>query len=843
MFKLALWEQIPGCLLPGNTMSTFFNITSAKAKTAKRRGAGLCQALFIFALLLLSPSLLKAASEPISSVQTLEWKKQLDQIEFELKNAPASKQLLNKLASALDETSGHITKAVAVSAPLAVDAKSLLDKLGKAPTNGQSPEPDEIAKQRIELSKRFGKIDSVLRSTQSLKERTDQIREQLHDRRRQLFTNQILRKSRSPLSPSLWQDGKPGLSQAFHQTTTIVGNWRQHNSLPHFLALIFAALVVALGLHKIMQGFIANYRRCPQGPPPFFKQAASAGVVFVMRAAPALTAAVIFYGGLVYMDMLDPPFDTLAPVAIGAFSAIAVLMALSTTLLAPNRDFWRVFPVSGEVATRLNRLVFAIATVYGVDLFIGALNKILLPPLSLTILQSALASLLFAGLLIAILRTPFLTREQASKKGGLALVRTLKIPLWGVVIAVLLATALGYIALARFLTQQTVVTGSLLILAYLAHLTIEEFTESFGDEETIAGHFLHQTYGLGTERREQTGAVSLLLLNALLILSTLPFLAVQWGFSWHDVSNWTHKILFGLEFGGLSISLVTVAVALIIFFLGIMVSNFFKNWLDRKILSKNRSKTGAEDSIKTAIGYLGIIVSALVALSYTGIGFGNIAIIAGALSLGIGFGLQSIVNNFVSGLILLVERPIKVGDWIGVAGEEGNVRRISVRSTEIETFDRSHIIIPNSELISGTVKNWTLRGHLGRIMINIGVSYDSDPDEVHDLLLKVTKAHPAVLETPAPSVVFLDFGASSLDFSIRAYLNDITSSLSVRSQLRFEILRALKKAQIEIPFPQSDIHLRDLDRLEKAFSSAPPQNQPRPSKRRKKSPQKPPQTS
>ena len=143
--------------------------------------------------------------------------------------------------------------------------------------------------------------------------------------------------------------------------------------------------------------------------------------------------------------------------------------------------------------------------------------------------------------------------------------------------------------------------------------------------------------------------------------------------------------------------------------------------------------------------------------------------------------------------------------------EEGNVRRISVRSTEIETFDRTHIIIPNSKLISGTVKNWTLRGPLGRVTINVGISYDADPDEVHDLLLKVAKRHPDVLDYPEPFVVLVDFGDSSLDFSIRAYLSDITNSLKVRSQLRFEILRELRKARIEIPFPQSDVHVRDLD--------------------------------
>ena len=569
-----------------------------------------------------------------------------------------------------------------------------------------------------------------------------------------------------------------------------------------------------------MRRGIEFYRAYPDGPPPqFFKQAASAGAVSIMRALPPIIAATLFYGGLYNLDMLTYPLDLLAPVALGAFCAIATIRAMSTTLLAPKRRLWRIFPVASSVARRLNALIFAIALVYGVDLFLNALNKTLLMPLSLTILQSAIASVLFAGLLVAILRTPFRAHRLAGGKRHKSISRLLKIPLWLIVFAVLIATALGYISLARFLTQQTVVTGSILIILYLAHLTIGEFTDSFGEPEKSSSQFLSDTFGFSQQRREQLGAVSMLALNATLFLAALPFIALQWGFSWSDVLSWSRKAVFGFEFGGLTISLVSILIALAVFFFGILFTKIFQRWLDQKILSKNKSKTGAEDSIKTAVGYLGFIISALIALSYTGIGLGNLAIVAGALSLGIGFGLQSIVNNFVSGLILLAERPIKVGDWIAVAGEEGNVRRISVRSTEIETFDRTHIIVPNSELISGTVKNWTLRSPLGRVEINIGVSYEADPDEVHDLLLDVAKAHPAILEYPEPQVMFIDFGANSLDFSLRAFLSDITNSMTVRSQLRFDILRALRKANINIPFPQTDLHLADIDRLEAALGA------------------------
>ncbi|MEL7029010.1 MAG: mechanosensitive ion channel domain-containing protein, partial [Pseudomonadota bacterium] len=187
----------------------------------------------------------------------------------------------------------------------------------------------------------------------------------------------------------------------------------------------------------------------------------------------------------------------------------------------------------------------------------------------------------------------------------------------------------------------------------------------------------------------------------------------------------------------------------------------------------------------------------------------NLAIIAGALSVGIGFGLQSIVNNFVSGLILLFERPIKVGDWIVTNSGEGLVKRISVRSTEIETFDRSSIIVPNAELISAAVTNWTYKDKIGRVIVPVGVTYDADPAEVIEILEKVARDLPVVLDYPAPFVYFDEFGDSSLNFQLRAYIRDINSSLSARTQIRVGIFNALKEAGIEIPFPQRDLHVKD----------------------------------
>src|SRR5262249_45676603 len=176
----------------------------------------------------------------------------------------------------------------------------------------------------------------------------------------------------------------------------------------------------------------------------------------------------------------------------------------------------------------------------------------------------------------------------------------------------------------------------------------------------------------------------------------------------------------------------------------------------------------------------------------------KITLIAGALSVGIGFGLQSVVSNFVSGLILLAERPIRVGDAIVVKGEEGYVRRVRVRATEIETYDRASVIIPNSELVTGVVKNWTRANTLGRSVIKDTASYAADPQKVRDLLAGLAKSHAQIVQLPPPAAYLVGFAESAMEFELRCIVLNVDSALSVKSDLHFAIIKAFKKESIEM---------------------------------------------
>jgi small-conductance mechanosensitive channel len=285
-----------------------------------------------------------------------------------------------------------------------------------------------------------------------------------------------------------------------------------------------------------------------------------------------------------------------------------------------------------------------------------------------------------------------------------------------------------------------------------------------------------------------------------------------WGLSdtvWHQVKTYLYE---GFLIGSLKIIPAKLILALLAFVVLLVVSGWFRNHLEKRWLSQTRIERGAREAIVTISGYTGVAVAILVALGITGVEFTNLAIIAGALSVGIGFGLQNIVNNFVSGLILLFERPVKTGDWIVVGNTEGYVKRIRIRSTQIQTFDRADVIVPNSELISSQVINWMLYDERGRLRVPVGVAYGSNTQLVKEVLLKVANEHPDVIkddEDTAPRVLFLAFGDSSLNFELRVHIQNINKRLSVLSDMNFAIDAAFRENGIEIPFPQRDLHVKN----------------------------------
>ena len=268
----------------------------------------------------------------------------------------------------------------------------------------------------------------------------------------------------------------------------------------------------------------------------------------------------------------------------------------------------------------------------------------------------------------------------------------------------------------------------------------------------------------------------------------------------------------GIPMGDIRIIPTNIIAGIIAFVVLTAITGWIKVWIEKRWLRQITADRGARDALVTIVGYAGFTISLLVGLSIGGINITGLAVVAGALSVGIGFGLQSIANNFVSGIILLFERPIKSGDFISVGDVEGYVRKISIRATEIETLDNQDMLIPNAELVSGRVTNWVLHNPYGRLKLKIGVAYGSDVKKVISILQDIASNNNQVItdgRASPPKALFMGFGDSSLEFELRVRILDIKKRYDVLSELNLGVNDAFIKEAIEIPFPQRDIHIKD----------------------------------
>jgi potassium-dependent mechanosensitive channel len=715
---------------------------------------------------------------------------------------------------------------------------SQIEKLGPLPAKDQPAEAPAIQAERQRLSFLSAEIDGAIKATGLVQYRARELLTRVQEYRTGIFTTQLFRRNASPLSLDTWTNVAEAMPPAWTELNWTIWRWRRsaENNLFAIFALLGGAAAIYIALARIRRRVFAARLDAPiETEPDFFKRAATAGWVASLTVLPpALALSLIAFGfdnlGLWFLDSGRIVF-TVLPAAL-VFIAVR---ALAHAILQPKRPQWRLIDLDDKPAASLTSAMTWIGAVYAIDLLAKEVIRILAMPLSVSVATATIASVTLAALLFKIVRTPFTRRpprprDTEQPSDALTAVpkdappndagpfdvtwlapKLLKIPLLAVALFILGASLAGYVALGRFVSGQVIVTGSVVVLAILLHLAIRALIETDSTEQRALGRVMNQRLGLDDHQSRTITKVAAFALDGLLALVALPFILVTWGFALPDTLAWLKSLVFGFEIGHVRISLVQIAAAVTLFAALLFVTRLVQRWISGTFLSTARVDPGLANSIHKAIGYAGFALAVLVALSYAGLDITNIAIVAGALSVGIGFGLQSIINNFVSGLILLFERPLKVGDLIVVNGQTGRVRNISVRSTEIETGDRATLIVPNSELITNSFLNWTHRNALSSISIPVKTSYAADPDHVRTILDKVAADCPLILQQPKPGASFDAFGPNGFEFTLSASVADFGKRGAAMSDLRHRIVRAFREAGIEMPYAQHDVHLRDLD--------------------------------
>jgi small-conductance mechanosensitive channel len=774
-----------------------------------------------------------AAAPTLPSALPREAMEPVERLARSIEDAEKSIQQLKELEGELARLRSEVERIIYDSTSTAETLRPQLEevdkqiqRLGPPPGKDQPPESPTVMAERARLNSLKASLDGAIKTTELAWLRAKQLIDRITVIRYQLFTQHLLERRDSPLLPEVWRNLASEFPTIRGRLTYYGGDWLTWAArVSGWLVALGASIaVVYVLLSVVIRRYIAHRLVRPELSPSFVKRTIKAAWVAPARMVAPAVAILMLYFGLAALDLLFAPWIGLASATLSGVLVYIAARALLAVAFAPRHPAWRLVPVADGTARQILVLIEAFVAVYVIDTVLVEIGRAIYVPLKLTVVQSFFTSVTFVILLALLVLTPFVPQtgpdrpvnghEYVPRPVTLLSPLWIKLPLIATALVILVSSLLGYIALGRFIAHQVVLSGTVLAGCGLLYLAVRSATRGRADSSDLVSVTLEKRFGLlDPVRRRQFSWLVEVMATLLIATAAYPLLMLQWGFSGDDIRDWLKALLFGFEIGQFRISLARILIGIGLFTVLLFGTRLAQRWLRERVLTQPRVDAGIANSVDTAIGYAGIGLALLVALSYAGLDITSLAIVAGALSVGIGFGLQSIVNNFVSGLILLVERPVKVGDWIVVGSEQGNVRRISVRSTEIETFDKASLIIPNSELITGRVLNWTHRNPLGRAVVKVETVPSADPEEVLAILRECALATPDTLKTQAPFITFDNFSNTKLEFTVRAVVPDVYSTGKVGTELRVAILKRLREKglQLDTGHPQYDVHLRDLD--------------------------------
>ena len=694
-----------------------------------------------------------------------------------------------------------------LNAPLS-EVKEQLAKIGPPPTDGQT-ETAAIAAQRRLLGTRQARLAAAQKQLELLTVEAVQSTAKITVLQRDQFFSRIFKADRSVLNPKLWIETIYGTGDfVSHVASAIYQSLVRTNESANLFGLLLFPAGIGAGYGVwIFAWRLIRRRFQTTSQDPVNRQ--MDGLRRLWRVIYGLFALIVVSVLIVILirasldvaNLLTPEVQKLLRALDNILTPTIINGGLAYLLCAPRRPEARLIAVDDAAARLLPILIGAASFAFAVGGSFADLTETLNLPVTLIAGQtaiSAIAMIVLIGLILLLIKDQ--ARKNQSEGSSYFLtwfVQFLPI-LWLLLGVAIVALILGYISLAYFVSGNIIDTALFIVVLALFHYLADAVAEAALSPVSKLGQMMRDFLGLSERGIARISLLFRTSVDVLLVLVAIPVMFVIWTVTWIDMSSAYKSLIEGFRIGNISLSPWGIIMALLVLAIGVIITRSLTGWLQRRVMAETSLDKGVQDSVRTATSYLGYLIAVVLALAAAGIDFSNIALIAGALGVGIGLGLQSIVNNFVSGLILLVERPIRVGDWVVTNAGEGIVKKINVRSTEIETFDNCTVIMPNSNLITESVRNWTHRDTVGRFAVNLIVQKDCKPAQVSELMKSIAKAHPKVLRYPEPTVAFSRFVPLGYEFDLKGHVADVFEAARVASDIRFEIAEVFAKNKIVI---------------------------------------------
>ena len=760
-----------------------------------------------------------AAAElpPLPTVEAL--RRQLDAIPEELREGDDGRKLLadvNAIGTAAEQIASRRTEELA-------DIDSRLAGLGPAPEKGATPDAPDVAEQRASLAKQRAAVDGDLKLARLISVDAEQRGTELIRQRRDQFQAALTTRIDSPLGSSFWRALRNAAPGDLNRLRSLAFELRQATELataaPHrseFWLSLLGAVLLAVGGTWLAERVLVRLApaRLPAGRLRRSLLASTSVLVYVLIIG---MAAQLAWTGLAVDGALSERLQALAEATVRQAVFAAFIVGLGHALLARKRSSWRLPGISDELARQLSPYPWTLAIVASCSGVVTEVNRIVGASLAAEVTVHAASALLLSAIVALALRhlRPGIAGTAANAAPSIpadanAAVDAPPRPIWvgllvaaaGVaIVATVLMVVFGYVALAGTLTRQMLWTGVVFATTYLLFQLVDDVCEAVLSSKGGFGERLHKGLGLDAKLLDQASVLVSGVLRVALFFYMVIALMAPFGTGPDEVFRRGSTVDHSLKVGDITLAPQALLTALAVVLAGLVMIRVLKRWLSDRYFPNTSLEPGMRSSIVTLLGYVGGVLVVAVALAGLGISVERIAWVASALSVGIGFGLQAVVQNFISGLILLAERPVKVGDWVVLGETEGDVRRVNVRATEIQLGDRSTVIVPNSEFITKTVRNMTLTGAPGRVLLRLPAPLDTDAARMRDLILQAFQQHEGVLDNPEPIVQLEGILNGTLTFLAIGYVSNPRNAGGVRSDLLFSILAALRDAGLALSPP------------------------------------------